>query len=163
MSEAPDDHPNTTRIRDVAHAAGVEVAVVRFPQGTRTAQDAATAIGCEVAAIAKSIVLISEAGPVVVLTSGANRVDYAKVAALLGAGDVRRATADEAKEATGFPIGGTGPWGHPREVPVLCDEALLAFTTVWAAAGTPDTVFSIAPAELVAISRARVADIAETP
>lgn len=155
-----DLHRNSRRVVDAAAAAGLAIDVVRFPDGTRTAADAAAAIGCEVGAIVKSIVCWSDQGAVLVLTSGRNRVDYAKVAAVLGVGGVRRADADEARAATGFPIGGTAPFGHPQPLPVLCDADLLGYDQVWAAAGTPDTVFALTPAALVEVSRARVADVA---
>lgn len=154
-------HANTRRVIDAAAAAGLTIEVQRFPEGTRTADDAARAIGCEVAAIAKSIVLASDRGPVLVLTSGSNRVDYGKVAAALGAANVTRADAEQARAATSFPIGGTAPWGHPAQLPVLCDEDLLAFDTVWAAAGTPETVFEVTPADLLRIAGATTADIAQ--
>ena len=144
-----------------AAQAGADIAVRRFPQGTRTAQDAADAIGCPVGAIAKSIVLTSDSGPVLVLTSGSNRVDYAKVALAIDATGVRRADADEARAATGFPIGGTAPWGHPQPLRVLCDQDLLAYEEVWAAAGTPDTVFPLTPAALLDLAGASPADVAE--
>jgi Cys-tRNA(Pro) deacylase len=156
-----DVHPHTRRVVQAAAAAGVEVAVTRYPAGTRTAADAAAAIGCEVGAIAKSIVLTSDDGPLVVLTSGANQVGYAKVAAATGRREVRRADAQEAREATGYPIGGTAPFGHPRPLLVLLDEDLLDFEVVWAAAGTPDTVFPIPPADLQRAAGAQVADVAE--
>jgi prolyl-tRNA editing enzyme YbaK/EbsC (Cys-tRNA(Pro) deacylase) len=154
-------HRNSQRVVDAAGAEGLLIEVQRFPEGTRTAQDAADAIGCPVGAIAKSIVLIADDGPVLVLTSGANRADYAKVAAILGGASVRRADADEARAATGFPIGGTPPWAHPAPLRVLCDEDLLGYETVWAAAGTPDTVFALAPADLLRVAGATPADVAE--
>lgn len=154
-------HPNTQRVIDAAAAAGLTISVTRFPEGTRTAADAAAAVGCDVAAIVKSIVLDSSLGPIVVLTSGANRVDYAKVAAALDAIDVRRADPEAARAATGFPIGGTAPFGHPRKVPMLMDQDLLALAQVWAAAGTPDTVFPVAPQALAAATGARVEHVAQ--
>lgn len=154
-------HPNTQRVIDAAAAAGLTIKVRRFPEGTRTADDAARAIGCEVAAIAKSIVLGSDSGAVLVLTSGANQVDYNKVGAALGTSGVKRADADLARAATSFPIGGTAPWGHPTPLPVLCDQDLLAFDTVWAAAGTPDTVFEITPGDLLRAAGAIPADVAQ--
>lgn len=153
--------PHTERVVRAGAAAGLTVAVQQFPQGTRTAQDAAAAIGCDVGAIAKSIVLMSDAGPVLVLTSGANRVDYDKVAGALGITGVRRASAEEARAATGYPIGGTAPWGHPAPLQVLCDEDLLRHEKVWAAAGTPDTVFPVFPADLLGAAGATPADVAE--
>jgi len=140
---------------------GLSIEVTRFPAGTRTAADAAAAIGCEVAAIAKSIVLGSDAGPVLVITSGANRVDPIKVERELGVSTVRRADADEARAATGFPIGGTAPFGHPGPVPTLMDADLLAHDVVWAAAGTPDSVFPIPPRALAEAAGATVAEVAQ--
>ena len=153
-------HRNTLRVVETAAAAGLDIDVQQFPEGTRTAADAAAAIGCDVGAIAKSIVLFSDQGPVLVLTSGANRADYDKVAMALDVQGVRRANADEARAATGYPIGGTAPWGHPAPLPVACDEDLFAYDTVWAAAGTPDTVFAVAPEVLVRISRAVRSNVA---
>lgn len=154
-------HPNSQRVVDAAAAAGLHIDVRQFPAGTRTAQDAADAIGCTVGAIAKSIVLMTDDGPALVLTSGVNRVDYDKVAAALGVSGVRRADAEQARAATGFPIGGTAPWPHPLRLRVLCDQDLLSYDIVWAAGGTPDTVFAIAPADLVRIAGATPADVAE--
>ncbi|HVM18901.1 MAG TPA: YbaK/EbsC family protein [Egibacteraceae bacterium] len=156
-------HANTRRVAEVAAAAGLDLDVHTFPAGTRTAADAAAAIGCDLAAIAKSIVLTADDGAVVVLTSGAHRVDYTKVARALGVATVRRADAEEARAATGYPIGGTAPWGYPQPVPVLCDPHLLTYDVVWAAGGTPDTVFPITPDELLRIAGARTADVAEDP
>ena len=156
-----DLHRNSQRVVDAAAAAGLEIEIQRFPEGTRTAHDAATAIGCPVGAIAKSIVLASDDGPLLVLTSGANRVSYDAVAQALGVTGVRRADADQARAATGYPIGGTAPWGHPQSLTILCDEDLLGYDTVWAAGGTPDTVFPVTPDELLRITGARVAAVAE--
>jgi prolyl-tRNA editing enzyme YbaK/EbsC (Cys-tRNA(Pro) deacylase) len=154
-------HANSVRVVEAAAARGLTIAITRFPATTRTAADAASAIGCEVAAIAKSIVLHSDAGPVLVLTSGANLVDPAKVERALGVRAVRRADAREAREATGFPIGGTAPFGHPAPVPTLMDSDLLAHQVVWAAAGTPDSVFPVAPQDLADASGATVTDVAQ--
>lgn len=155
-----DLHRNSQRVMEAAAEAGLNITVQRFPEGTRTAQDAADAIGCPLGAIAKSIVLMSDDGAVLVLTSGANRVDYAAVAEALSVGGVRRATADEARAATGYPIGGTAPWGHPAPLPILCDEDLLSYDTVWAAGGTPDTVFPLSPQDLLRLTGASVAAVA---
>ena len=158
MSELP---ASTQRVVAAGAAAGLTIHVQRFPAGTRTAADAAAAVGCPVGAIAKSIVLMSDAGAVLVLTSGANRVDYDKVAAVLGLTGVRRADATEAREATGYAIGGTAPWGHPAPLPILCDRDLTEHPVVWAAGGTPDTVFPLSPDDLVRAAGATVADVAE--
>lgn len=144
-----------------AHAAdrGVAIAVTRFPATTRTAQDAAHQIGCSVAEIVKSLVFHADGAAAVVLCSGAARVDEAKLRAVLGASGIRRATADEAKSATGYAIGGVPPFAHATDIAVVIDRGLLAFTTVWAAAGLPDAVFPIAPADLVRLSAATLADV----
>lgn len=160
MEQPP--HANTIRVTRAAAARGVTVVPRRFPAGTRTAADAAAAIGCPLDAIVKSIVLATDTGPVVVLTAGGNRVDYLAVGTALTVEGVRRADADEARRATGFPIGGTAPFGHPAPVPLLLDRDLLAFDEVWAAAGTPDTVFPIPPLDLLRATGATVAEIAES-
>jgi prolyl-tRNA editing enzyme YbaK/EbsC (Cys-tRNA(Pro) deacylase) len=137
---------------------GVAIDVTHFPEGTRTAKDAAAAIGCDVGAIVKSLVFVVEGvGPVLALTSGANRVDPARLGAHFG-GTARQATADEARAATGYAIGGTPPFGHPAPIPTLCDPALCTFAEVWAAAGTPDTVFPLTPGRLLELSNAEIVD-----
>jgi prolyl-tRNA editing enzyme YbaK/EbsC (Cys-tRNA(Pro) deacylase) len=156
-----DLHRNNQRTVDAAAAHGLQIEVTRFPADTRTAQDAAEAIGCPVGAIVKSLVLDSDDGPLMVLTSGANRVSYEKVEAVTGRRGVRRADAETARAATSFPVGGVSPFGHPAPLPMLCDRNLLAYDEVWAAAGTPDSVFPIAPQALVRATRAEPADIAE--
>ena len=140
-----------------------EFDVKQYPEGTRTAADAAAAIGCDVGAIAKSLVFVVEGvGPVIALTSGGNRVDVDKLGAHFG-GAARQAKADEAREATGYAIGGTPPFGHPAPLPTVCDPALLTYDDVWAAAGTSQTVFAITPAELLQRTSAEVVDFAESP
>ena len=147
------------RFVDAMQAAGVTIDVTQYPDGTRTAQDAAAAIGCDVAAIVKSLVFVVDGvGPVLALTSGANRVDPARLGAHFG-GAARQAKADEARVATGYAIGGTPPFGHPEPVPTVCDPALLTFDEVWAAAGTPDTVFPVTPTRLLELSGAEVVDV----
>lgn len=153
-------HPNVARVIAQAAGQGVAIAVTRFPATTHTAQDAAREIGCTVAEIVKSLVFLADGAPVMVLCSGADRVDEAKLRALLGASGVRRATADEAKTATGYAIGGVPPFAHATEVRVVVDRGLLAFATVWAAAGLPDAVFPIAPVDLARLSSAIEADVA---
>lgn len=136
------------------------VEVRRFPEGTKTAEDAARAIGCDVAQIVKSLVFVADGEPVLALTSGANRVDTRRLAELAGAGTVRRADAEEARSATGFAVGGTPPFTM-NPVQTFIDEALLGFDTVWAAAGTPDAVFPITPGDLVRLSGGTEAAFAE--
>jgi prolyl-tRNA editing enzyme YbaK/EbsC (Cys-tRNA(Pro) deacylase) len=147
------------RVREALAAAGLEATLRTFPEGTRTAQDAAAAIGVEVGQIVKSLVFATEAGdPVLVLASGANRVDERRVGELLGVG-IGRADAALVREATGYAIGGVPPVGHATPMPTVVDEDLLAFDEVWAAAGTPRDVFAIAPADLVRASGGRVATV----
>lgn len=160
-SLANDSPPDVQRVVDAAAARGVTVQVTRFPDGTGTTEDAAAAIGCDVAAICKSIVLMADGEPVLVLTSGANRVDVRKVAAEVGADEARLASPEEVRDATGWPIGGTAPYGNPEAMWLLLDDDLLAQEEVWAAAGLPDAVFPIAPDQLLETSGAEVADVAE--
>jgi Cys-tRNA(Pro) deacylase len=154
-------HPNVSRVADAARGAGVDLEIRRFPEGTRTAEDAARAIGCEVGQIVKSLVFMADGRPVVVLISGADRVDTELLAAATGASTTRRATGDEARSATGYAIGGVPPFGHAEPLTVLVDPHLLAHDTVWAAAGLPDAVFPIEPSALVKASGAQVAELAE--
>lgn len=151
------------RFRAAARALGLDPDVHRFPDGTKTAQDAARAIGCALGQIVKSLVFMAGETPVLVLTSGANRVDTDALAGLCGATEARRATPEEARAATGYAVGGTPPFGHPATVPAFVDEDLLKFEVVWAAAGTPDSVFPLSPADLVRLAEARPARFAETP
>ncbi len=155
-------HPNVARVTDAARAAGVDISVERFPEGTRTAADAARAVGCEVGQIVKSLVFMADARPVVALVSGANRVDLGRLATAVGATEARRADGDEARAATGFAIGGVPPFGHASQVAVVIDRDLLAFDRVWAAAGLPDAVFAIAPDDLLRASGGTIADVKET-
>jgi prolyl-tRNA editing enzyme YbaK/EbsC (Cys-tRNA(Pro) deacylase) len=146
------------RFRAAAEAAGIHVEVVRFPEGTKTAADAARAVGCELGQIVKSLVFVADGRPLVALTSGANRADTGRLAELLGAGEVRRATPEEARAATGFAIGGTPPFGYPEAVTQVMDRALLGHAEVWAAAGTPDGVWKVDPKRLLDVTGARVED-----
>ena len=144
-----------------ARDAGLDPQVREFPAGTRTAADAAAAIGCDVAQIVKSLVFTTADGrQVLALTSGRNRVDEAVLASHLGTTGVRTATADEVRAATGYAIGGTPPVGHDTALVVLCDRDLTGFDELWAAAGTPTTVFPLSPAALLAASGAAVVDLA---
>ncbi len=156
-----DLHRNAQRVVEAARALGFDLQVHSFPEGTRTAADAAAAIGVEVGAIVKSLVLRSDDGPVLALVSGANRADLAAVAAALGVTGVHQADARTAREATGFPVGGTPPFGHPAPLTTVTDADLLGFDEVWAAAGTPNLVFPIPPDDLVRATAATVARIAE--
>ena len=147
------------RVRLALAAAGHPDTITEFPASTRTAADAAAAVGCTVAQIAKSIVFRAVERPVVVITSGANRVDPAKAAAVLGV-KLTRADADWVREVTGFAIGGVAPVGHRTPPLLLLDEDLMALDPVWAAAGSPSHVFRTTAAELQRITGARVAPVA---
>ncbi len=154
-------HPNVERVISAARATGLEITVERFPEGTRTAADAARAVGCEVAQIVKSLVFIADEAPVLALVSGANRVALSLLGTAFGASAARRATGDEARDATGFAIGGVPPFGHAEPLTVLIDRDLLSHDQLWAAAGLPDAVFRITPDELVRVSGGRVVDLAD--
>ena len=134
--------------------------ILRFPEGTRTAAHAAAAVGCELGQIVKSLVFLCDGEAVLALTSGTNRVDTAQLGTVLG-GTITRADADGVRDATGYAIGGTPPFGHARPLRAVVDRALLAYDTVWAAAGTPDTVFELTPGDLVRASGAEVADFVD--
>lgn len=140
---------------------GFDPDVEEFPEGTKTAADAAAAIGCSVAQIASSIVLDTEMGLVVVVTSGANRVDPAAVAEAVGVESAALADADQIRSVLGWSIGGVPPFCHATTVPVLLDETLLEYDQVWAAAGTPESVFPISPDRLCDLSGARPVDVVE--
>ncbi len=153
--------PAIQRFVAAAEAVGLSPEIREFPQGTKTAADAARAIGCEVGQIVKSLVFMAGAEPFLALTSGPNRADTSKLSALMGGVPVRRADAEEARSATGFSIGGTPPFGYPRPLRALFDRDLLAYQEVWAAAGTPNAVFPIRPDDLVRASGAQPADLKE--
>jgi prolyl-tRNA editing enzyme YbaK/EbsC (Cys-tRNA(Pro) deacylase) len=150
------------RFAEAAAAAGLAPDVRRFPEGTRMPDDAARAIGCDVGQIVKSLVFVAGSEPVLALTSGRNRVDPAKLASLCGASDARKATADEVRAATRYAIGGTPPFGHPTRLRCFADPDLMGFDMVWAAAGTPESVFPIVPQELLLVAGAQVANFTET-
>jgi prolyl-tRNA editing enzyme YbaK/EbsC (Cys-tRNA(Pro) deacylase) len=147
------------RVADALAALGVETRVIEFAESTRTAEEAAAAIGTQVAQIVKSLVFTAGETPVLALVSGANRVDTARLTPYLDA-PPRRATADEVRTATGFAIGGVPPIGHARPLITFIDRDLLQYETIYAAAGTPHAVFAISPSELVRISDGRVIDLA---
>lgn len=153
------EHPAVERVRAHAREHGLAIDVRRFPEGTHTAEDAARAIGCDVAQIVKSLVFLAAGDPVVALVTGRDRVHETKLAAVLGVSAVRRATANEARDATGYVVGGVPPFGHRTPLPVVVDSALLAHAEVWAAAGLPDAVFPIRPGDLLRVSAGTEADI----
>lgn len=156
-------HRNVELVTAALRAAGADsdrVARLRvLPDAVSTAAAAAAALGVEVGQIANSLVFDSDGAPLLVLTSGAHRVDTEKVACLVGARHVRRATAEFVRTATGQPIGGVAPVGHPAPLRTLVDRALQAHDEVWAAAGIPHSVFPTTFAELVAVTGGRPADV----
>jgi prolyl-tRNA editing enzyme YbaK/EbsC (Cys-tRNA(Pro) deacylase) len=167
-------HERASQFREeAAERYGLDVAVEEFPDhGTPTAEDAAAAIGCAVDQIVKSLVFWVDAreaddarldGPVVCLTAGANRVSETKLAAECGVDPsaVSMASPDQVREATGWAIGGVPPICHATDVPALLDPRLTAFDEVWAAAGTPDSVWPIDPDRLLEVTGASVVDVTE--
>lgn len=134
------------------------VTVRKFPEGTRTATDAARAVGCEVGQIVKSLVFVAGGRPVVALVSGGNRLDEGRFGAVAGT-PVAKADATIARDATGYAIGGVPPFGHATDVPVFMDRDLFGYDSVWAAAGRPDSVFQIRPERLRELSNATVVDL----
>ncbi|WP_405505911.1 YbaK/EbsC family protein [Streptomyces purpurascens] len=134
----------------------------RFPEATRTAAEAAAALGCELSQICKSLIFAADGVPVLVLMDGASRVDLELVRKELGADKVTRAKVDVVRETTGYAIGGVPPFGHRTKTRVLADRSLLAHETVWAAAGTPYTVFPMTPRDLVAHAGATLVDVRES-
>lgn len=155
-----DPNSSVARVRDALLAANHADTISEFPDGTRTAQDAANAVGCTVAQIAKSIVLRAGDEVVLVIASGANRIDTGKVAALIGRA-VKPAEGRWVRDTTGFAIGGVAPLGHAIKPHVLIDRDLLACDPVWAAAGSPRHVFRTTAKDLVGLSGGTVADVRE--
>ena len=148
------------RVQEALAAQGFAFDVREFPDSTRTSAEAAAAIDCSVAQIAKSLVFrgAQSGNAVLIIASGANRVDPAKAEALLGEA-IKRADADFVREATGFAIGGVPPLGHDRPLVTLIDEDLLAFEEIWAAAGTPNAVFRLSPTDLSDLTGGRIGDL----
>lgn len=136
------------RFIDAATESGLDIEVKEFPEGTKTAADAAAAIGCDVAAIVKSLVFTVDGEPVVAFVPGDRRLDPQALATVAGGTRAERASLETVREATGYAAGGTPPFGHARQLPVYADEALRRHDPVWAAAGTPTTVFPISLSDL---------------
>lgn len=162
----PTDHPAVRRVLEAALRKGVTLDVRSFDESTHTAQEAASAVGAELGQIVKSLVFVAaheERGlePIVCLVSGPNRVDLARLAAVTGEADIRRATAREAHQLTGFVIGGIPPIGWDGPVRVIMDPDLGRYQTVWAAAGLPTAVFEVPPGTLRILANAVVAPITE--
>lgn len=147
------------RVADALAQLGIHADIIEFSESTRTAEEAAVAVGCTVGQIVKSLVFMVDGRPVLALVSGVNRVDTGLLAAVSG-GQIARANADAVREATGFSIGGVPPVGHATPLNTYLDRDLLQYERVWAAAGTPNAVFAITPGDLQRITGATVADIA---
>jgi prolyl-tRNA editing enzyme YbaK/EbsC (Cys-tRNA(Pro) deacylase) len=147
------------RLAARARQLGLQLQVRRLGASTRTVKDAALAIGCEEAEIAKSIVFVADGDPIVCVASGRHRIDTDKLADALDVAEVRQAAADEVRAATGFAIGGVPPFGH--DLPVLLDESLLQHERVWAAAGDPHSLFAVDPRELARCLEARVVAVGD--
>jgi prolyl-tRNA editing enzyme YbaK/EbsC (Cys-tRNA(Pro) deacylase) len=145
------------RVIEGARELGLEVEIERLSESTRTVGDAARAVGCQEAEIAKSIVFIADGDPVVCIASGEHRIDPDKLAEALDVAEVRQASAAEVRAATGYAIGGVPPFGHG--LPVIFDEALLEHGRVWAAAGDPHSLFCVASSRLAECTGARVLDV----
>ncbi len=164
MSPTP-THAAVRRVIEAADRKGVALEVTVFAESTHTAEEAARAVDAELGQIVKSLVFVTGAGddlePVLCLVSGPNRVDLGRLAAVLNRSDVRRATAAEAHDLTGFVIGGIPPFAHARRARVIMDPDLGRYPVVWAAAGLPTAVFPVPPATLRMLSDAVVAPIAE--
>jgi prolyl-tRNA editing enzyme YbaK/EbsC (Cys-tRNA(Pro) deacylase) len=158
MPEA-DEHPSIARFRATWRSAGGTGRIVVLPASVHTAALAAEALGCEVGAIANSLLFVGDGAPVLVLTSGAHRVDTAKVSANLGVTQLRRAPADVVREHTGQAIGGVSPLDHPRPIPTYVDRALKKYPEIWAAAGHPAAVFSTTYDELRTLTGATEVDV----
>ncbi len=161
MSEVkPEEHhPNVQRVMAAAAVLGLTIAPRRFPEGTKTAVDAAAAIGVEVGQIVKSLIFGVDGEVVLAYVSGANQLDEKKLAAAAGAFKCSRVDADVVREVSGFPIGGVPPFGHATHLRVFIDPDLLQYDEVWAAAGTWHDVFGIEPHRLVAASDGVVTDL----
>jgi len=149
------------RVQDALESLGFSFEVLELPQSTRTAVEAAEAVGCGVEQIVKSLIFrgAHTGEPVLVIASGANRVNEEAVAKIIGE-PIEKASADFVREHTGFVIGGVAPVGHVEQLETLIDEDLLQYEEVWAAAGTPHAVFRLRPADLVEMTRGQVVDIA---
>ncbi len=151
--------PRSRLVHDSLRAAGIAGEIITLPDAASTAALAAAALGVEVGAIANSLVFWSDGAPLLVMTSGAHRVDTAALAGRLGRESIVRATAEQVREATGQAIGGVAPTGHPSPLPTVVDEALAAFDEIWAAGGTPHTVFPLTFDELVRLTDGTVSAV----
>lgn len=151
--------PRSRLVHDALRAAGIAGEIVVLPDAASTAPLAAAALGVEVGAIANSLVFWSDDEPLLVMTSGAHRVDTAALGARLGRASIVRATPEQVRAATGQAIGGVAPTGHPAKVTTVVDEALAGYAEIWAAGGTPHTVFPLTFDELVRVTQGEVTKV----
>lgn len=147
-----DLHPNAQKVQDALDAAGLETTVQRLSKETRTAAAAAAELGCVVGAIANSLVFMADGEPLLVMTSGAHRVDEAFLAAEQGIGELRSANAAEVRGATGQPIGGVAPLAHPAKLPALIDGSLAQYEEIWVGGGAPNSIFPLTYEQLLQIT-----------
>ena len=154
-----DVHPNVSRVVSAARERGLEINTKRFPEGTKTAADAAAAIGVTVGQIVKSLVFGVDGEIVMALVSGSNQLDEKKLALAAGGAKCARVDADVVREATGFPIGGVPPFGHSTQLRVFVDPDLLQYDEVWAAAGTWNDNFGANPNDIVRVAGGVVTDL----
>jgi Cys-tRNA(Pro) deacylase len=154
-----DLHPNVRRVMTAATDLGLDIDVRTFPEGTKTAADAAAAIGVDVGQIVKSLIFAVDGEIVLAYVSGANQLAEKKLATAAGGAKAGRVDADAVRQATGYPIGGVPPFGHATPLRVFVDEDLLGYDVVWAAAGTWNDVFAITPDDLVRASGGAVTDL----
>ena len=154
-----DIHPNVLRVMEAARERGLEIITKRFPEGTKTAADAAAAIGVSVGQIVKSLVFAVDGEIVMAYVSGSNQLDEKKLALAAGGAKCSRVDADAVRAATGYPIGGVPPFGHATQLRVFVDPDLLQYDEVWAAAGTWNDNFGAAPADIVRVSGGVVTDL----
>ena len=152
-------HRNVALVVDAGRLIGIEVSPQEFAESTRTAAEAAAAIGVELGQIVKSLVFTVDDRPVLALVSGDRQLDERKLAAAAGGTKASRPDADRVRTVTGFPVGGVPPFGHTTALPVFIDDGLLRFDEVWAAAGTPHVNFSVDPRRLVEATGGSVADV----
>jgi len=154
-----DVHPNVSRVVSAAKERGLDIVTKRFPEGTKTAADAAAAIGVTVGQIVKSLVFGVDGEIVMALVSGSNQLDEKKLALAAGGAKCARVDADAVREATGYPIGGVPPFGHSTQLRVFVDPDLLQYDEVWAAAGTWNDNFGAAPADIVRVAGGVITDL----
>jgi Cys-tRNA(Pro) deacylase len=159
MRPSDPEEPRVAHVIAGARGLGLDIQPVTFENETRTAEQAAAEVGCDVAAIVKALVFHSDGRVLLFLVSGANRLDVRRAAQAAGVASVEKADAALTKSATGFSIGGVPPFGHVSHLPVIVDEDLLRFEQVWAAGGRPDTVFPIDPGKLAAATGNLVATL----